>query len=139
MICGPKHHYLMCEEVEDKKQLLKTKEDGDSDNEEEDDLGYKDLDDQHIRYLNGCTDDNRNQDDGNTDEDNKHSDDDKEPEDKECIEEPHQPMTEGNQTMDVTVLRTLQQPTMSEVDTWWEGVKLVGPTLGYSVFQMTMK
>ena len=79
--CGWKHHYLLCEEG------------GDSDNEEEDDIDYKDLDDQHIRYLNGCTDDNGNQDDGNTDEDNKQSDDDKEPEDKECIEEPHQPMT----------------------------------------------
>ena len=50
-ICGAKHHYLMCEEVEDKKQLLKTKEDGDSDDEDEDDIDYKDLDDQHIRYY----------------------------------------------------------------------------------------
>ena len=69
----------MCEEVEDKKQLLKTKEDGDSDDEEEDDIDYKDLDNQHIRYLNGCTDDNGNQDDGNTDEDNRQSDDDRQP------------------------------------------------------------
>ena len=112
----------MCEEVEDKKQLLKTKEDGDSDNEEEDDIDYKDLDDKHIRYLNGYTGDNGNQDDGNTDEDNRQSDDDRQPEDKECLEEPRQPMTEENQTMDVTVFRTHQQPTMSEVDTCWEGV-----------------
>ena len=49
--CEAKHHHLLCEEVEEKKQLLKTQDDGDSDNQE------KDLDNQHIRYLNGCTDD----------------------------------------------------------------------------------
>ena len=39
-------------------------------------------------------------------------------------------MTEENQTMGVTVLRTLQQPTMSEVDTWWEGVQAKRTNIG---------
>ena len=108
--CGAGHHQMLCEAVQEKKQMLKTGEkDDEDDNSEESD---EDDDEDHIRYLQEAYG-NDNDDNENEQEQEKAND-----EEEDSITLP----TEDNFTCNLRKMSVPVSKTENKTDEWWQQV-----------------